>query len=44
MKTYQCKCKECGTKWSFTGCCKPKFCSDYCNAKHQEKLAKKYSK
>lgn len=23
--------------WSFTGFCKPKFCSDMCNAGYQEK-------
>lgn len=36
-KTYRCKCKNCGMTWSFTGFCKPRFCSDMCNASYQEK-------
>ena len=40
MKTFKCKCKYCGIGWSFTGFCKPKFCSDQCNANYQKKEVK----
>ena len=40
MKTFKCKCKYCGIEWSFAGFCKPKFCSDQCNANYQKKEVK----
>ena len=40
MKTFKCKCKYCELGWSFTGFCKPKFCSDQCNANYQKKEVK----
>ena len=40
MKTFKCKCKYCGGWWSFAGFCKPKLCSDKCNANYQEKKLK----
>ena len=40
MKTFKCKCKYRGLEWSFAGFCKPKFCSDQCNANYQKKEVK----
>lgn len=32
MKTFKCKCKNCGYRWTINSNFKPKYCSDICNA------------